>query len=771
MTNTKTVSFIGSHEPALDVGEYELTVNQTVTVNGQEKWSSSSVEQTLYVAGDRYLINPEDIHNVFPPKGSFGEHYHIIPHITLKRSTLPWERSANTNEITGEANAPWLWLFAFSEDEVTNGYVSAVQQGTVGQLDTLKLGLQKEVMDEDDTPFSYLTLDRAWLDKNKILPTTNALRLLNNVRSNRAPSGGLIDEEDREWAICMANRLPIRGGKTYVHLLSVESRYNKNGFLFDASENEKVNFISLANWSFNCLDGKDYQWDETSKRKFQGSESTEDEPEKDESQKDESNQAIPANIDKSLIENLTTDLDASSAINEKFFSSTSAFLKALTPVVQESTKLEASSSEFKTLIKYIKKCCLKPNQNFEGLLNGLDIGNLTVFSKSFPKDDDIGDYPIDNYLDKGSVVLPHQLRNGAHVASFYRGPLVNGHNSESNKSLGVDMPIDSSDELLRFDRRLGMLDTSYAAAWQLGRALMINNRTLGMQLYRWKRQHTWQLKQRAQNNPLAIDTSSQTTSTQTEEDIQLSNWFDELGLLEHIPFQYLVPDARLLPEESIRFFEIDPYWITSLMDGSFSVGRTKSSSRQLETQLPDIAKPRYSTITGFLLRSEVVSGWPDLTPDGFSLADENDSNGRASQNTEPTPLTLLRRENLSHDILLCLYEGKLDQLDIYVKADALQYGFDEGTDEEGEIMFYKDIREADGNFSEEPPIVDIPWVNQQPENRLIDIDTLCERISAATDKKDFNAGDFALQMIEGNPKVSFYLKKSSETNALLSGDV
>src|SRR2546430_17594012 len=45
-----------------------------------------------------------------------------------------------------------------------------------------------------------------------------------------------------------------------------------------------------------------------------------------------------------------------------------------------------------------------------------------------------------------------------------------------------------------------------------------------------------------------------------------------LRLLVGVPFQYLVPDAAMLPEESIRFFHIDRSWTDRLVDGVLTVG-------------------------------------------------------------------------------------------------------------------------------------------------------------------------------------------------------
>ena len=53
----------------------------------------------------------------------------------------------------------------------------------------------------------------------------------------------------------------------------------------------------------------------------------------------------------------------------------------------------------------------------------------------------------------------------------------------------------------------------------------------------------------------------------------MESFLAHLRLLVGVPFEYLVPDARLLPDESIRFFYLDRSWTDRLVDGAISVGK------------------------------------------------------------------------------------------------------------------------------------------------------------------------------------------------------
>ena len=49
---------------------------------------------------------------------------------------------------------------------------------------------------------------------------------------------------------------------------------------------------------------------------------------------------------------------------------------------------------------------------------------------------------------------------------------------------------------------------------------------------------------------------------------ELRRFLARLRLLHGVPFCYLVPDAELLPPESIRFFYLDRAWTDALVQGA-----------------------------------------------------------------------------------------------------------------------------------------------------------------------------------------------------------
>src|ERR1700730_3135026 len=63
------------------------------------------------------------------------------------------------------------------------------------------------------------------------------------------------------------------------------------------------------------------------------------------------------------------------------------------------------------------------------------------------------------------------------------------------------------------------------------------------------------------------------TAPEAEMPPYMESFLAHLRLLVGVPFEYLIPDPRLLPDESIRFFYIDRSWTDRLVDGAIAVGK------------------------------------------------------------------------------------------------------------------------------------------------------------------------------------------------------
>ena len=210
---------------------------------------------------------------------------------------------------------------------------------------------------------------------------------------------------------------------------------------------------------------------------------------------------------------------------------------------------------------------------------------------------------------------------------------------------------------------------------------------------------------------------------------------------------YLVPDTRLLPPESLRFFWIDSYWVDCLQDGAFSVGRVTKEDLRLDVQSRSLRRSKTQsdkTITGFLLHSEVVSGWPGLKIEGYV----NRVTGTDFVGPE-NKLTILRRDLLSDNILLCFFAGEVKTLDLSLQGSSVNCGVDpikKGT------KITKGLRNLDGE--QKTGNIEVPFRNENLG--VINIEEMTKRLKQGLNVPyDFTSAQLAATMIEGSPKVRF----------------
>ncbi len=85
-------------------------------------------------------------------------------------------------------------------------------------------------------------------------------------------------------------------------------------------------------------------------------------------------------------------------------------------------------------------------------------------------------------LRRGYVPMNHVTRQAQTVVAWYRGPLV-------PLSMPAEAPrsYSCSDAALRFDPATGMLDCTYAAAWQLGRLMALADQEVAQAIDGWRR--------------------------------------------------------------------------------------------------------------------------------------------------------------------------------------------------------------------------------------------------------------------------------------------
>ncbi|WP_207217662.1 MULTISPECIES: hypothetical protein [Sorangium] len=642
-TAQRYVTFIQDDTPPLRTGTYVVTAEENIP---NQSPGTFSAQATLVVSGERFSLAPEDIASVFPPNLANGELDGVLPHVVLRRRTLPWERMLKNGDSTYNQD-PWLAVLVLADGEnpipaamlakdlVPAGTVITVKESNVTGTGTLPASILSygaatlNPMGYGETPDDRCTvIDLPLATWNKVAPSAADVQYLAHIREVDTTEGVDSATTTELCAVVMANRIPSTTAVTHAFLVSLE---NMADYLpaDDGGQSPSipagttaVRLLCYRAWSFT------------------------------------------ANTMDQTLEALLTNLNRAPDSN------------ALSTLALPLNGPPPSAAEIQRALA---------NQAL-GTLSTADAAVL-----------------VQQALMLGYVPMTHHLRHGGQTVSFYRGPLLPAPNPAPPRSAALYSGPDAANA---YNPDTGMFDVSYGAAWQLGQLLMLQATGVANALYRWKLSVIQSDAVAAEEALLqarlggakvfpsflekrAVRAAGAAPPLPPE----VLDWLAQLATLTSVPFNYLVPDERMLPPESIRFFYVDEGYVDALLDGAFSVGRRTASAGELETVhaprvrldarrhmrtlrkndprsraawLADPAPDANGPITGFLLRSAAVSGWPNLRFRGFS----------DGARTTEIPRVAVRR--LSDSVTMALFRGVLGSLLIQEPPEQLHSGVELG---------------------------------------------------------------------------------------------
>ncbi|PLK44534.1 hypothetical protein [Emticicia sp. TH156] len=710
----KKVIFIQYDIPPLKSGEYTIELEQAVNLNTGAPYRTS---RKFAVTGQRFTLNPNDINSVFPPNLANGEFSGVFPLMIFNRRTLPWERTS----LMAEQSAPWLALLLFNRDQVPE-----IKKGTAKDLVPLGTTITVEgspgitgtgampagilsypgmsTLDYGETPEDQINyIDIPAETFNTVAPSAADLPYLAHIRDTET-----IDKTDNKlldealYAIVVGNRIPVDGLTSYVFLVSLE---NMGSFLPDENGNGHIpagnKFIRLLTYS---------SWHFTANNSDENFEQ--------------------------LLENLNKNPAGEIGL---------------------------------TTLQYPFDGPVPSDTEVQSALNHQANGNMTTNDAQIL---------VHNAFNMGYTAMTQVLRHPGNTVSWYRCPLVPYYIPET-----VQLPYTTSDAINRYNPETGMFDVSYGGAWQIGQLMALQNKAFSTSLYNWKKSETAQqsiieeqrIIQEKYHTITAFDglMAARNTSLLKANAAPLPEnvviWLSQLALLKGVPFNYLVPDERMLPPESMRFFYMDNNWIECLLDGAFSIGRSSTADHKNDLarlkklmgpvkHRATMARPRKQkllsyrnasgVITGFLLRSAVVGGWPGLEINGYS-----DKEGTSE-------VQKLRMEALSSDTLICIFDGVVQMVAIHEPPEALHEGLvrHDGT-------WATTLRTVNGT----DPGSQIPGaycpVTLRSDNQTLQVKKAADAIQQMLNSppysqniKNFTSAEYALELIKGVVKVEF-LKK------------
>lgn len=697
--------------PQFGAGKYTLEV--ALDVNGHRDLTAA--KQEFYINAPRFELSGPDIYSVYPPQESNGGYGNTLPHIVFNRRTLPWERSIDgkNNNTDPRKVAPWLYLMVLSEDElntaITNGSVPRLQKRSLKEIfvdqkpdcyvpvlsvnseDPLSLNPWDQLDDE------YTVIDLPLDLFKSVMPALDDLPYMAHVRQTQVDghkeSTAIADEGT--FSVIMGNRFPAsptHKGETLKNtafLISLEGLHQ----LLESpnSVNHKqITLFVLHSWSFEVSSGNTFQEichdiqvgpyrmqyasDALSSLKNIYDYGYTLMPHQLRNGADNycwyrgpfNPNFIPAHPHTRIYQHADELLRFDDNLNMFDISYAAAWQLGKLLALKDKN---FSQALFQWKVQHRKD--LQKAQKIKQLAQSIKSDSLLSTFPDHPEElikDHLLKQQFDKKLtpiiDRFYVEFTALAKNNKEddptlFETFFTHYFAKGHLVESTA--------------LQQDIEQVLADENYAP--NLKR--LIKERFLA--------------KRYPSHKKPALPTNNVIPET-------VSEWLGKLFLLHGVPNDYLIPHPHYLisslqselKHEAIGLFYLDYDWVEALINGALSIvpfDDTPSLLNQIksgsllpenlkinknvldllpeESKAKDIPLPKRidQHITGFLFRSQLVSGWK-----GIKIYAKD-----SSDNWMTTPLRL---EKLDEDTLLCLFVGKFSKIAIIQPPEGTHLGFE-----------------------------------------------------------------------------------------------
>ena len=515
-----SVVFYDSCPPPLTAGEYALQVTQTVEKpipleddndgyesidEGASRKLPGTQTAPFEITGPRFILQPDEIHSVYPPANADGPFEARLPCVVLKRRTLPWERTANAPQESNdqEDKKPWLALLLFSEDEVTlldppSCTVKSVLahkpfSWTAASSKTAANKLNDSLTEkEKNKPCLGIEVKQSLFQD--VAPLASELPLLTHVRQVNTEDKELLGQDKDGWfSVVVGNRLPVSGKKYVACLVSLEGQED---MLPDSHEvlttPRKASPFSRVSIEM----AKRTQVHEAIYGKPYSAERTEYVVDHEELYADaNTDMATPYRMEPRPPVVTENTRRRPLSTTHTHVSSTDDVYVANSPIAAASWfTYNPDFSNFPYPEPTVKLICLarwtfqcEGKGDFEGLMKALpESGGIGLMGMTAHQSTNSATTPNSKYrvaLDSGHIPLNHLARNGEQKTSFYRGPMV-PVGVERNINEG---PYHTSDQARRIDPLTGLENVGYASAFELGRLMALNDSKFALELLKWRR--------------------------------------------------------------------------------------------------------------------------------------------------------------------------------------------------------------------------------------------------------------------------------------------
>lgn len=246
-----SVSFYDSYVPQIPPGEY--TVRSTHTLDGKQL---DPTDQTFTIAAPRFLVGQDLVEAVYPAQGALGDYQLVAPHITLNRELLPWTRPLTVSG--SELGEPWMTLLLLREEEIVRSAPATAKEALQATTEVAVPALG-DIGDEAKT-IACQTIEISAQTFDRIAPRRPELPYLVHAREveEKLPHHLGLFREDGErmrtgkFAVAFTSRLPRLSGRYQAHLVSLEGC---ESYFQSAGRPARLRLFSLYSWSFEQVTG------------------------------------------------------------------------------------------------------------------------------------------------------------------------------------------------------------------------------------------------------------------------------------------------------------------------------------------------------------------------------------------------------------------------------------------------------------------------------------------------------------------------------------
>jgi hypothetical protein len=751
-----SVQFYDGYFAQLAAGPY--TIEVTHELQGAPESVQYSKQQKFTVRAPEFSIDPNTVMQAYPADGASDIYDQLLPFLVLADPGLPWERSLVPEgpSATEKNPLPWLALVLFAEGEVylqgaTNSPVATTQVSELlkvdSKLQTLKPTLPAGWVSPELMQSQCKTVTIPGATFNAVMPLTTELPLLAHCRAVNSPH-----EDQLLHSVLLSNRLPVADTATkpstprryFAHLVSLEGFADYLGpapkKTIPAKPGSKelmdVQLVSLYNWTFVSMPETFLSFGELVKKLIASEAATQGllrlppAP------------GLPPAAESRLQDGYVALKFIAGAGDETFSWYRGPFSpvvpQALPPVGPAPGVPAAQATSADALMIYLAEQGLF-DMSYAAAWN---IGrNLALADAHFAQ-------AINRYVRAARTAV-------ATLAQRLALPHLGGE-KEPRELLAHDASRRVFAELV--GDGLGQQWTEALARARRGERNVPPSRTRVRHRPTLHARELW-----------ARPETAAAVGEHVEEQLDpVAVWLANLGLLYPVPFSHLVPDPRLLPVESIRFFYVDPDWIGALQAGACSIAVhtsadaaaysalhprltqavTEKTGQRCARRYDDAAQagtgPGRIKMTGMLIRSELVSSWPTLV---------------VAATSGNRPVTLKRNDCPSKNVRLCLFDGMPDTVTLAEPYQGLRFGVEDN----GIAPRY-----VSGDAARIGAQMNVPAVPPQgysaflttycrtPGGGVVEVEKLAAALGAVTKVgAGFGAGDFAIQMVRAPEQQSF----------------